>query len=144
MPEQHIHLGRWDEVGQVAGAIRTRVFVEEQGVPAELEWDAADTECWHAIATDARGVPVGTGRLLPDGHIGRMAVLAEARGCGVGMAILQALIAQARTLGYTEVVLHAQTHAEPFYRRAGFMREGDLFMEAGIEHVTMRLALDGR
>ncbi|TMS58840.1 GNAT family N-acetyltransferase [Imbroritus primus] len=144
MPEQHIHLGRWDEVGTVAGAIRTRVFVEEQGVPAELEWDAADADCWHAIATDAQGVPVGTGRLLPDGHIGRMAVLAEARGSGVGMAILQALIAQARILGYAEVVLHAQTHAEAFYRRAGFVREGEIFMEAGIEHITMRLALDGR
>lgn len=142
MPDVHIRLARWDEAGPVAGAIRTRVFVEEQGVPAELEWDAADAECWHAIASDARGVPVGTGRLLPDGHIGRMAVLAEARGAGVGMAILQALIAQARVLGYAEVVLHAQTHAEPFYRQAGFVREGEIFMEAGIEHIVMRLVLD--
>lgn len=143
MPDLHIHLARWDEVGAVAGAIRTRVFVEEQGVPAELEWDAADADCWHAVARDAQGVPVGTGRLLPDGHIGRMAVLAEARGSGVGMAILLALIAQARTLGYAEVMLNAQTHAESFYQRAGFVREGEIFMEAGIEHISMRLPLYG-
>lgn len=141
MPDHTIQIARWDEIGPIASAIRTRVFVEEQGVPAELEWDAADAECWHAIARNAQGAPVGTGRLLPDGHIGRMAVLADARGTGVGMIILQALIAQARALGYDEVVLNAQTHAAPFYQRAGFVREGDLFMEAGIEHVTMRLSL---
>jgi predicted GNAT family N-acyltransferase len=137
-----IHLARWDEVGTLAGAIRVRVFVEEQGVPVELEWDEADAQCWHAIAYDADHAAVGTGRLLPDGHIGRMAVLAQARGQGLGMAILRALIDQARALGYDQVMLHAQTHAEPFYQRAGFVREGAVFMEAGIEHVAMRLTLN--
>ncbi len=138
-----VHIDRWDVLSEIAGAIRTTVFVEEQGVPAELEWDAADAECWHALATDEQGKALGTGRLLPDGHIGRMAVLREARGLGVGAAILRALVDKARTLGYDDVVLNAQTHAEPFYQRAGFVREGDLFMEAGIEHVSMRLRLVG-
>jgi len=117
------------------------VFVIEQGVPVELEWDEWDDECWHALAHDTAGRAVATGRLLPDGHIGRMAVRKEARGTGVGARVLEALIDKAQSLGYPELILNAQTHAMPFYSRAGFAAEGEEFEEAGIPHRTMRRVL---
>ena len=117
------------------------MFVIEQGVPVELEWDEWDDQCWHALARDTAGRAVATGRLLPDGHIGRMAVRQEARGTGVGARVLDALIDKARELGYPELVLNSQTHAMPFYARAGFTPEGDEYEEAGIPHRTMRRVL---
>ena len=120
-----------------AKIIRFEVFVEEQKVPAELEMDHMDAVCVHAVAYDAGGTPMGTGRLLPDGHIGRMAVRKGARGTGVGGALLQALMAQARARGDKLVMLSSQTHAAPFYRRHGFKIEGDEFFEAGIAHINM-------
>ncbi|WP_343722775.1 GNAT family N-acetyltransferase, partial [Herbaspirillum seropedicae] len=90
---------------------------------------------------DEAGQPLATGRLLPDGHIGRMAVRKAGRGKGVGGAVLQALMQAARARGDREVVLNAQTHAAPFYAAHGFVQEGEIFLEAGIEHITMRASL---
>ena len=127
----------WSDARAEAQRIRETVFVSEQGVPAEIELDDWDERCEHAIAYDAGGRAVGTGRLLPDGHIGRMAVLREARGEGVGGRVLEALIERARERGMRRVALNAQTHAAAFYARFGFVVAGETFMEAGIPHVAM-------
>lgn len=131
----------WTEARERARRIREEVFVREQGVPVELELDEWDERCEHALAFDADNNPVGTGRLLPDGHIGRMAVLRDWRGRGVGAALLHALVERARERGMREAMLNAQTHATAFYRRAGFVEEGEPFVEAGIAHVAMRRGL---
>jgi predicted GNAT family N-acyltransferase len=117
--------------------IRKQVFVVEQGVPYEIELDEWDERSDHALAYDADGRAIGTGRLLPDGHIGRMAVLREARGQGVGSAILAALIDRAGARAMKRIELSAQTHAVPFYRRHGFSAFGEEYMEAGIPHLAM-------
>lgn len=118
-------------------AVRHAVFVIEQNIPEELEWDAHDPVSVHVLAADRDGVPIACGRLLPDGHIGRMAVLSGWRGQGVGAAALSMLIEIARDRGDAAVRLHSQTHAMPFYARFGFVPEGDEYMEAGIPHRTM-------
>jgi predicted GNAT family N-acyltransferase len=123
--------------------IRTEVFINEQLVPPDLEWDGYDQDCWHVLAQTAEGEAVGTGRMLYDGHIGRMAVLSEFRDQGIGSALLKALLTIARHQGIKEVFLHAQTRAVPFYLKHGFTIISDEFMDAGIPHVTMRLALNG-
>lgn len=122
-------------------AVRETVFVVEQRVPIEEEWDAQDPLCRHVLARDAQDRPIGTGRLTPEHKIGRMAVLPAWRGQGVGEALLTALIAQARALGWAEVALNAQISALGFYRKFGFAAYGDEFTEAGIRHQAMRLAL---
>ncbi len=132
-----IVIGDWDTVREHAQALRIEVFVVEQGVPLELEWDEADEVSIHAVAYDDDGLPVATGRLLPDGHIGRMAVRKSSRGHGIGDAVLRALLDEAKRLNYRLLVLHAQTHAAGFYARHGFAREGEEFMEAGIPHFRM-------
>lgn len=132
-----IRLGDWTSLQADAKAIRFDVFVDEQKVPAEIELDAMDAVCLHAVAYDGAGGALGTGRLLPDGHIGRMAVRAAARGLGIGSALLEALMGQARARGDRQVVLSAQTHAAPFYQRHGFTIDGPEFFEAGIAHVQM-------
>ncbi|MFJ3054750.1 GNAT family N-acetyltransferase [Herbaspirillum sp. NPDC087042] len=137
----NITVGNWETQRAHAQPIRFEVFVDEQKVPAEIELDEMDALCIHAVAYDEAGQPLATGRLLPDGHIGRMAVRRAGRGQGVGGAVLQALIQAARERGDREVVLNAQTHAAPFYARHGFVREGEEFMEAGIPHITMRASL---
>jgi predicted GNAT family N-acyltransferase len=121
--------------------VREAVFVVEQGVPRELEWDEFDAVSQHVLAQDGEGRPVGTGRLLPDGHLGRMAVLPAWRSAGVGGAMLRHLLAAAQDAGLQEVVLHAQTHAQGFYEKHGFQPDGEAFLEAGIPHVRMRLRL---
>ncbi len=121
--------------------VRQRVFVQEQGIAAELERDALDPVCAHVLALDADGQPVGTGRLAPDGRIGRMAVLASLRNQGVGEALLEALVQAGRQLGLAEVHLHAQLPARDFYARQGFLPEGEVFEEAGIGHQQMRRRL---
>jgi len=136
--KHEIRTGDWSALNADAKLIRFEVFVEEQKVPAELEMDQMDAVCLHAVAYDASGTPVGTGRLLPDGHIGRMAVRRIARGSGVGGALLQVLMAQARSRGDRQVVLSAQSHAAPFYERHGFAIDGDEFFEAGIAHINMQ------
>jgi predicted GNAT family N-acyltransferase len=125
----------------LARPIREKVFIEEQKVPRELEWDEWDERCDHAVACDAQGLAIGTARLAPDGKLGRMAVLRERRGLGVGAALLDALLARARERSLERVTLHAQTHAAGFYRRFGFSERGGEFSEAGIPHVEMSLEL---
>ena len=137
----NITVGNWETLRSHAQPIRFEVFVHEQKVPAEIELDEMDALSIHAVAYDDAGQPLATGRLLPDGHIGRMAVRRAGRGQGVGGAVLQALIQAARERGDREVILNAQTHAAPFYARYGFAREGEELMEAGIAHITMRASL---
>jgi len=135
-----IDLLDWERARIEASRIRLAVFVQEQHVPAELEMDENDASSVHALAYDG-GAAVGTGRLLPDGHIGRMAVLKPHRTRGVGGAILESLVAEARRRGMREVVLSAQTHALVFYRKHGFAPRGAVYVEAGIPHREMRLRL---
>lgn len=137
-PAIEVRLGAWIDLRDEAAPIRYAVFVDEQKVPAEIELDDWDVLSLHALALDAQGRVLGTGRLLPDGHIGRMAVLQSARGQGVGTALLRALLQAARARGDREVVLSAQTHAMPFYEKAGFIAEGDEYDDAGIPHRQMR------
>src|SRR4029078_6841341 len=120
-----IELMSWDEAREVARPIRLTVFVEEQRVPVEIEWDDEDAKSTHALAYDTQCAAIATGRLLPDGHIGRMAVLQAWRGQGVGGAILERLIEVSRERGDREIALFAQTHAVPFYRRYRFVETGE-------------------
>jgi len=131
---------QWPAAGAQLEAIRRTVFVTEQKVPEALEWDGLDPACVHVLATVASGMPIGTGRLLPDGHIGRMAVLKDWRGRGVGAALLLALVNAAREAGHARARLNAQVHALGFYARYGFVAEGPVFDEAGIPHRAMVLA----
>jgi len=136
----------WGSARELLRAVRRAVFVEEQHVPEELEWDDEDARSRHVVAVASDGSPVGTGRLLRDGHIGRMAVLKPWRGRGVGSAMMESLVRLARQAGHDALVLHAQTHAAGFYGRHGFVAQGEEFMEAGIPHVLMvrKLAADKR
>jgi predicted GNAT family N-acyltransferase len=130
----------WPEVA----ALRTRVFVEEQGVPAEIEQDAADATAVHAVSRDGAGRVVATGRLLVGegtATIGRMAADPEVRGRGHGAAVLAELHRQAELRGIGEIELHAQVTARGFYERAGYTAVGNVYEEAGIAHITMRRRL---
>ena len=140
-PDFRVRRVDWREACATLTRIRTTVFVGEQNVPPELEMDGRDGDCTHALAETAAGEPVGTGRLMPDGRIGRMAVLAAWRGRGIGAAMLAALMDEARRQGFRETYLHAQTHARDFYARHGYVVEGDEYLEAGIPHVGMRARL---
>jgi predicted GNAT family N-acyltransferase len=120
--------------------VRREVFVTEQRVPEAEEWDDDDQVCVHVLALRNRE-PVGTGRISPAGKIGRLAVLSEFRGRGIGDRILLMLIEQARHRGLAEVTLNAQVHAMPFYERHGFKAQGEVFDEAGIPHRRMQKAL---
>ncbi|CAG0986319.1 amino-acid N-acetyltransferase [Burkholderiales bacterium] len=131
----------WARDDETLRRLRHAVFVVEQKVPEDLEWDGIDADCEHAIAEDGAGSPVGCARLLPDGHIGRMAVLREWRGRGVGGAILEHLVARARARGHAVARLNAQTHAIPFYEAHGFAVAGDEYDDAGIPHRAMERAL---
>lgn len=133
----------WERDSEVLRRLRETVFVREQQVPAEIEWDGRDVHAEHVIAS-LGSRDVGCGRLMPDGKIGRMAVLADLRGRGIGARILGALIERAMRQGLPRVRLHAQAHAEGFYARAGFRVEGAPFDEAGIAHVAMVRVLDYR
>jgi predicted GNAT family N-acyltransferase len=132
-----IVLGTWEYLREDAYLVRQEVFVMEQSVPAEMEWDDDDTRSIHAIAYDAEGQPVATGRLLHDGHIGRMAVRKTVRGLGLGGKVLQHLMRRAAQEGHHTLVLHAQVHAQPFYEAYGFVAQGEVFMDVGIPHITM-------
>jgi predicted GNAT family N-acyltransferase len=137
---RRIELMPWDAARAHAAPIRFAVFVEEQGVPREIELDALDKDCLHALAFSG-GQAVGTARLLPDGHIGRMAVLKPWRGRGIGGLLLDRLVEQARARGDRQVMLSAQAHALAFYRAHGFVEEGAEYLEAGIRHQAMRRRL---
>jgi len=134
----------WTDAQDELRAVRFEVFVREQGVPEALEWDGLDRECQHVLARDGNGVAIATGRLLPDGHIGRMAVLRDWRRCGVGTAVLAELIRIARSHGHPVVVLHAQSYVTQFYARMGFVVTSAEFMEAGIPHVEMQFVMPVR
>ncbi len=135
-----IELLPWDKARAHAAPIRFTVFVEEQGVPLEIELDDQDRHSIHIVAFDDEN-PVATARLLPDGHIGRMAVLKNWRGQGIGGAMLDRLIEAARQRGDHEVALSSQIQAVGFYRARGFVAEGNEYLEAGIRHQSMRLRL---
>lgn len=122
-------------------AVREPVFVDEQQVPIELEWDELDPLSIHVLAVDEADRPIATGRLTPQHKIGRMAVLAPWRGSGVGAAVLQRLLDRARELGYPAIELHAQVAALAFYARHGFEAFGEEYDEAGIRHRSMRRTL---
>jgi predicted GNAT family N-acyltransferase len=136
-----VQLGSWSELRDQASAIRFEVFVEEQQVPIAEELDAMDAQCLHALALSQQGEAIATGRLLPDGHIGRMAVKLSERKKGIGAAVLHALIQAARDRGFKEVVLGAQLHAKGFYLKQGFVEFGEVFLDANIEHVMMKKTL---
>jgi len=132
-----IRIVDWADEEAKLRAVRLAVFVVEQNIPEEHEWDEHDAVSRHALAEDRNAVPIGCGRLLPDGHIGRVAVLSDWRGQGVGAALLERLIALARERGDRRVLLNAQVQAMPFYARLGFAPTGDAFVEAGIPHQKM-------
>lgn len=144
-PVLEVTVGSWQQLGDQARVLRAEVFVSEQGIPAELEWDDADNDAVHAVARNRLGHSLATGRLTRHapgvGRIGRMAVARSMRGSGIGRTVLEALIAAARERGDTEVVLHAQMGAATFYSRAGFTARGEPFDEAGIAHLTMARAI---
>ncbi|MFE5731060.1 GNAT family N-acetyltransferase [Streptomyces sp. NPDC056528] len=143
-----------DEDREACFAVRREVFVEEQGVPKELEYDAYDATAVHVLAVRADGLPLGTGRLLHGaeaagrtggdasvGSLGRLAVAGAARGLGVGAALVRGIEDAARERGLTAVDLHAQTHALGFYERLGYEAYGPEFPDAGIPHRAMRKTL---
>lgn len=132
----------WEADLAALRAVREQVFLVEQQIPPGEEWDALDAKSHHVLARDREGRPIGTGRLTPQHMIGRMAVLAEWRGKGVGEAIMHVLLEQARALRYPLVDLHAQSHAIAFYAKLGFASYGDEFDECGIAHRMMRMTLD--
>lgn len=136
-----VRLVTWEEQAERLRAVREAVFVREQGVAPELELDEHDAHALHALAEDASGQAIGTGRLLDDGHIGRLAVLADWRARGVGRALLDALLEAATARGHTKAVLNAQIQAIDFYRRAGFIVSSEPFMDAGIAHQEMHKSL---
>lgn len=136
-----VRVARWPEERDTLARIRERVFVEEQGVPPALEWDTHDARATHLVARGPAGEAIGTARLLPSGQIGRMAVLAEWRGRGVGDRLLDEVIAIARMQGFSSVFLNAQVQVRGFYARHGFRAVGPAFEEAGIPHVRMVLGL---
>ncbi|MCW8845280.1 MAG: GNAT family N-acetyltransferase [Gammaproteobacteria bacterium] len=140
-----VRLARWPQDEPRIHAIRETVFVKEQGVPADLEWDGKDAGCLHVIAElldGAKRDAVGTGRIMPNGKIGRMAVLGKYRGKGIGGQILAALVEAARARGQHDVYLHAQSHALAFYQRFGFEADGEEFQEAGIPHRKMHRQIE--
>ncbi len=138
-----LSITNWTEAQSLVKPLRYQVFVIEQKVPEEMEWDEFDEIAWHAIVTSDNQT-IGTGRLILDGHIakiGRMAVQSSRRNRGTGKSILNALIQTAKEKGAQECILHAQTHAIAFYAKADFEPNGPIFDEAGIPHVEMRLIL---
>lgn len=139
--EYGVEEGDWEALGPRVGPVRERVFVQEQGVPADMEYDSADPVSLHVLARGPDGSVIGTGRLLPDGHIGRLAVAPEWRGKGVGTALLSHLMEAARRRGTTNLALNAQKAAIGFYERLGFLPVGSEFMEAGIPHFAMERAV---
>jgi len=139
----HVEVAEWSREDQRATLLDLRdvVFIQEQGVPEQRERDGLDGDCWHVLARDEAGQAIGCGRLTPTHKIGRMAVLQEWRGQGVGVALLRELIARARTQGWPEVALDAQVSAIGFYEREGFIAYGAEFQDAGLAHRAMRLSL---
>jgi D-hexose-6-phosphate mutarotase/predicted GNAT family N-acyltransferase len=131
----------WADAQAALSAIRRTVFIEEQLVPEELEWDGEDEHALHVLVKEGEA-PIGCGRMLADGHIGRMAVLKDYRGRGAGRLILKTLLMEAEKLRRGRVFLNAQTRAEGFYTKYGFIQVGGEFPDANIPHVRMEKTLD--
>ncbi|MDD2701180.1 MAG: GNAT family N-acetyltransferase [Sideroxydans sp.] len=136
-----VSLVSWHDGEPLLRAIREAVFIREQGVPEELEWDEFDETCRHALALSLSGEAVGCGRILPNGHIGRIAVMQSWRKQKVGTALMEALLDEARSRKYPAVDVDAQMHAVPFYQNFGFATVGEQFMDAGLPHIKMTLEL---
>ena len=140
-----LETGHWSTLKEKAQPVRTQVFVQEQGIDAKDEWDSADADAVHAVVTNRFGHPLGTARLLKKSpgvaQIGRMAVVRVMRGSGLGGQLLNALVDIAKARGDKEVLLHAQTSAQAFYAREGFLPVGEPFDEVGIAHIEMRKVL---
>ncbi len=140
-----IQIGSWDALGKDASSVRTTVFVEEQGIPIAMEWDDADKVCVHAVIYNHQNIALATGRLLPTetdkgiktSQIGRMAVLQNARGQGLGAQVLQALMKVAQSRGDVSIDLHAQQSAVNFYLKQGYSPRGEPYEEVGIPHLDM-------
>lgn len=133
----------WRQGEALIRAVRHTVFVHELGIPAKLEWDGRDAHSLHVLAVDRHGAAVGTARMQPDGHIGRMAVLQDRRGRGVGSQLLASLVAMAQEMRLSCVWLTAQSAALPFYLKHQFVVEGEEYQEAGIPHRRLRRVLPG-
>ncbi len=131
----------WAAARATLGPLRAEVFIQEQGVPPELEWDGLDEQALHFAVELVTGETIATARLLRDGHIGRVAVARPWRGRGVGRALLSYIIVEAGRLGMGQLHLAAQVHALEFYRTLGFSAEGEEFLDAGIPHRAMHLTL---
>lgn len=134
-----VSLVGWYDGEVLLKQVREAVFIREQGVPPDLEWDRLDKDCCHALVLSCHDKAVGCGRISSCGHIGRIAVLQEWRKQKVGTAIMAALLNHAHAQGYKQVDINAQIHAVPFYRGFGFVEEGCVFMDAGLPHIRMRL-----
>ena len=140
-PDVELRPATWAADRAALQSVRRRVFIEEQRIPESDEWDDVDPVARHVLAIAANRDPVGTGRLEPTGKIGRVAVLPQYRGTGVGSRIMCHLVNQATESGFTRVYLHAQTAAEGFYRRLGFRAQGPVFDECGIPHQRMTMGI---
>ncbi len=139
-----VSLVSWHDGEPLLRVIRETVFMREQNVPEELEWDGMDHDCRHALALSLSGEAIGCGRILPDGHIGRIAVLPQWRKQKVGTAIMEALLDEARSRGFKQVDVDAQVQAIPFYHIFGFAEQGEEFIDAGMPHRKMTLQLEPR
>jgi len=136
-----VHAVEWRSSRAAIRRRREEVFIKEQAVPVQEEWDEYDAVSCYVIAVDESGLPLGTGRLSPAGKVGRLAVLREHRRRGIGSAMLKALLEMAKAEGHHTVFLHAQCQALDFYAKQGFTAQGPEFMEAGIAHRKMALTL---
>ncbi len=132
-----IRLAGWEQDSAAIRWVRNTVFSDEQGISESLDFDGRDQECVQVLARIGEGEAIGTARMLPDGHVGRIAVHKEWRGRGVGTRLVEFLTDVARDRGFAEIHLHSQAQAAGFYARLGFEARGETFMEAGIEHVLM-------
>lgn len=136
-----VSLVNWHDGEPLLRAVREAVFIREQAIPPELEWDGVDDQCRHALVLSSQGEAIGCGRIMANGHIGRIAVLPKWRKQKVGTAIVEALLDYARANDYAQVDVDAQTYAVPFYRSFEFNEEGEVFLDAGLPHIKMRLML---
>ena len=134
------HSANRGEQSETLSSIREAVFIKEQKVPVELEWDGEDESSIHIVAY-FDNKPAGTARILKSGQIGRMSVLAEYRKQGIGTQLLKQAEAEARIMGLNRVFLHAQTYIQHFYEKEGYHPKGDIFMDAGIPHIEMTKSL---